>query len=176
MGVKMKYKFLFIIIIPFIFCTCTRTNELTETINEMQIINQADIIAKSYCKNHSNAVLLNFNERKRVSDSYIFDDMTDKERILFLRQKTTFFEITKKDELQTIFQIFLYLRNKTTEVDVIAIAYSYTSGGIDNTQSEVIIVSKQEFEELYNQISINEGKSVTSLLLAQSWKEKMSHK
>ncbi len=172
----MNYKILVIFLLLSLLCSCSPIDNSAELLSEKQIVEQANMIAKSYCKNHLSAVLLNADERKRASESTEFDNMSVDDRILLLRQKNTFSKMAAQDEIQAIFRIFLYLEERKTEVNVIAITYSYTSGGIDNTQFMTTTISRQSFAELYKESNIaKKNEKETANLLAQNWKIKNNY-
>lgn len=75
-------------------------------------------------------------------------------------------------EVYGIFECWLFLKDKKTVHDVIAICWSYTSSGIFTTTDKTTIITKPEFELVYENTDISElNQKQAAKVLADKWIE-----
>lgn len=75
-------------------------------------------------------------------------------------------------QIYGIFDCFLYLREKDIPFELYGICWVYTSGGVSNSYSQKTLITKTEFDELYNTTDlINLSDEQSAKVLADKWIE-----
>lgn len=109
-------------------------------------------------------------------DKYIFDNMSDNERIVYFRAGESLKNASEPTQIYAIFECWLFMRDKVLPYKVIAIAWPHSSGGMDNTRDQMTIITIDEFEEIYQSTNIaGLSKEETIKTLADKWIEKAGY-
>ena len=121
-------------------------------ISEMQLLSNVNAIARNHDKKMPCFEVLSSKSKLRVvreDNQDFFENMTEDQRILYTTGTRSIFRNMNPDEVCGIFEIWLFVQNKKTPYEVIAVSWIYTSGGIDNTNSQITTITKPEFEKIY---------------------------
>ena len=121
-------------------------------VTEEQLKNNVDSIAKRYSNKYAKSSLLKNSEAK----IYLFKshenselEMSDAERIVFIDGGSPWFTRDFSNrEIYGIFETHMYLSNKVTPYNLKGVAWHYCSGGIDNSNYSVSLITTEEFEKL----------------------------
>ena len=80
------------------------------------------------------------------------------------------------NEIYGLFHCFLFLRDKTTAVNVKTISWVYNSGGPDNTSFQVTTLWEEEFQALCSKVDIDGmSKKKAAQVLGDKWMEETGY-
>ena len=109
----------------------------------------------------------------------------DRDKILSLPSSARFFQLDSRsklfgeagvNEIYGLFHCFLYLRDKTTTVDVSTITWVYNSGGPDNTSSQITTIWEDVFQELCSRIDVDGmSEKKAARVLGDKWMEETGY-
>lgn len=98
------------------------------------------------------------------------DEMTKGQILISIWGSDWIYKNTSYREVYGIFESWLYVKSRRTKSDVGAICWSYTSGGIDNTNSVTTVITKNEFDRICNMTDVSGLKqSEAAKVLAKKW-------
>ena len=147
-------------------------------ISELQLKSSVNAIAKKYTNIYATCEILTSKEKLMLGgkniesrkDRDVFDNMSKDERIIYFRGGEGLEKKTEPIQIYAIFECWLFVQEKTLPYDIIAVAWPYTSGGMDNTNDQMTIITKGEFEEIFNESSVfNLSPEQAAHILADKW-------
>ena len=151
-------------------------------VTEEQLRNNINTIAKKHTNKHAFCELVGSDER----DTYLFNDevrnkvgdLGDLDRIVFIDASiVNAFKIDRSyKEVYGIFESLMYLSNKVTPFNIIGVSCVYTSGGMDNTNFQLTLVTTEEFNSLLSTTDITGLNSEQAAeVIANKWIEDIGY-
>ncbi len=137
-------SFVLIIILWFIYFRYL-PNQDNSTISEAQLKSNINSIARKYSNMFTRCII-------KEKDEYITND---NQRAIDIYGAASIFINTEPSEIYGIFECWMFLKDKKLPYDVVAICWSYNSGGLDNTLTQYTTITKSEFEDIYNRVNVS---------------------
>ncbi len=141
-------------------------------ISHIQLKSNINRIAKSYTNIFANCEIWDVNDKLRFTKDNIsvIDNMNEDQRIISIGGGDDITENSSFKEIYGIFESWLFVKDKKIPYDVIAICWSYTSGGIYTTTDKTTIITKSEFELIYeNTDTARLNRKQAAQALANKW-------
>lgn len=126
--------------------------------NKEQIINQVEQLTKKYNKKYTDSKIIDKEELQRFDKKNIYEfsqQMKPEDSVLYIYGVAGWNnDINIPNEIYATFDALLYLYNIKSPCNISAVVYHYNYSTIDLSKDFWIIISKLEFEKLYNETDI----------------------
>lgn len=133
-------------------------------LTESQVIKNVNIIARKYTNKNAECNItsdLNYLISAQELTEYGEDNnisprkLENGKKIIFLQgDESGFNKNLNPTQVYGMFDCLLFLRKNTIPFELYGICWVYTAGGMDNCYSQKTIITKSEFDELYNSTNI----------------------
>jgi len=151
------------------------------SLTEEQIIKSMSIIARKYTNKNVNCSISS-DANHLISTQEVIDygsvqippqELESNKKIIFLEgDDSSFNKNFEPIQIYGMFDCLLYLKEKNIPFELYGICWVYTSGGISNSYSQKTLITKTEFDKLYNTTDlIGLTDKQAAKILADKWIE-----
>lgn len=174
---KKRYA-IYLVICIFILTSCSFSNyNSSEELNNKQVVDSVNKIVRTYTNISAKCYLVEDKTYLYLNKMNITqEELANKSVNIEIEGGTSLKKNHTPVQVYAIFECFLRLNTKKLPFDLFGMSWSFTSGGIDNTFSQRILIKKTEFDDICSATDIEgltEGEAAKAL--GDKWIQKTGY-
>ena len=147
------------------------SSKITIFVGNLLTMSDSDCLSEKQLCDHIQRIARSYKPSKEVHCSSLYKDedlswywydenqgevgqLEENQRIMYISGGDLAYGSDDPIEVYGIFNCYLFLDNQAYDIDIVAIAWHYSSGGWNNNRYQITSITPEVFQDLYNRVDI----------------------